>query len=286
MGWSKLVTDVCGRFTWYELMTTEVESARTFYSRVVGWEAHDISQPGMTYTLFTAGDDVVCGLMRLAGEARDAGASPRWIGYVRVDDVDAAVERVRRLGGAVHVRPTDVPGTSRFSICADPQTAPLGLIQWYRERSAQPDAASLSGRIGWHELVAADWERALPFYTALFDWRQTGTDTDESGAYALFSAGGETIGGMFNKPATVPTAFWLYYFNVGDIDMAVKRVQVGGGEILAGPHETPDGNWVVHCRDPQAAVFALTGKRRRNAIGYFKRQSRNPSDKKERRWSW
>lgn len=280
------MTDVRGHFVWYELMTTDVDAARAFYCRVVGWDAHDSPLPGMTYTLFTTDDRLVCGLMPLAGPVRDAGASPRWIGYVQVDDVDATVGRVERLGGAVHVPSIDVPGTSRFSICADPQTAPIGLIQWYRERPVQPPAAGLSGRIGWHELVAADWERALPFYADLFGWRQVGTDVDTGSGYTLFSAGDETIGGMFNKPASVPTAFWLYYFNVGDIDAAAQRVQAGGGEVLADPHETPDGSWVVHCRDPQAAVFALKGKRRREPIGYFKRKPRNPADTSERRWSW
>jgi predicted enzyme related to lactoylglutathione lyase len=57
------------------------------------------------------------------------------------------------------------------------------------------------------------------------------------GAYQLFSAGGQTIGGMFSKPSTVPIPFWLYYFNIGDIDAAAKRVKAGGGQILEGPLE-------------------------------------------------
>jgi predicted enzyme related to lactoylglutathione lyase len=30
----------------------------------------------------------------------------------------------------------------------------------------------------------------------------------------------QTIGGMALKPATVGVPFWLYYFNIGDIDAA------------------------------------------------------------------
>lgn len=280
------MVDVAGRFVWYELMTTDVKAARAFYCKVVGWGAQDISHPGMTYTLFTVDDAVVCGLMTLPQQVRSAGAPPRWIGYIRVDDVAASSERVERLGGTVHVRPTDVTGISRFAVCADPQTAPIGLIEWLRERPGPAADSGLPGRVGWHELVAADWEQALTFYGALFGWQKAGADVDAAGTYALFSAGGETIGGMFNKPAAVPAPFWLYYFNIGDIDAAVQRAQGGGGHVLAGPHETPDGSWVVHCRDPQGAVFALKGKRRRSPIGYFRRKPRDPSDTRERRWSW
>ncbi len=51
---------------------------------------------------------------------------------------------------------------------------------------------------------------------------------------SLFSAGGQTIGGMSTKPPTVPMPFWLYYFNVGDIDAAAKRVKAGGGKNSRG----------------------------------------------------
>jgi uncharacterized protein len=93
----------------------------------------------------------------------------------------------------------------------------------------------------------------------------------------VFSTGGQPIGGMFTKPADMPIPFWLYYFNVGDIDAAVERVTAGGGQILEGPFEVPPGNWVVRCADPQGAMFALEGPRRRDAVGYFKRAPQNPS---------
>ena len=44
-----------GRFVWYELATTDVETAKAFYSSVVGWGAADAPTPGSNYTIFTAG---------------------------------------------------------------------------------------------------------------------------------------------------------------------------------------------------------------------------------------
>ena len=58
-----------GRFVWYELMTTNVETAKAFYADVVGWGAQRITLPGLAYSLFTAGDSPVAGLMNLPEEA-------------------------------------------------------------------------------------------------------------------------------------------------------------------------------------------------------------------------
>ncbi len=89
------------------------------------------------------------------------------------------------------------------------------------------------------------------------------------GTYQPFAAAGETIGGMFTKPPTLPLPFWLYYFNVADIEAAAQRVQAGGGEILYGPTEVPGGAWILHCADPQGAIFALIDRRARKPIGYI-----------------
>ena len=52
-------------FAWYELMTTDVEGAKAFYTSVMGWNAHDASLPDRTYVLFTAGEAPVSGMMNL-----------------------------------------------------------------------------------------------------------------------------------------------------------------------------------------------------------------------------
>jgi uncharacterized protein len=266
-----------GRFAWYELATTDMESAKAFYGDVLGWGTQDVPASGPAYTLFTAGGAAVSGLMELPKEATTSGLRPSWLGYVCVDDVNAAANRIEELGGAVHVPPTEIPNVSRFSIGVDPQMATIALLKWLNGDQQQPAELDAPGRVGWHELLAADWEQAFAFYRELFGWQKAQTDTGAVGTYQLFSARGETIGGMYTKPAMEPVPFWLYYFNVGDIDVAMKRVKAGGGTILAGPIEVPGSRWIARCTDPQAAVFALMGKRSHNGIGYFERLPRNPS---------
>ena len=84
----------------------------------------------MAYTLFTAGETAVGGLLHLPEDARKMGAKPIWIGYVGVDDVDVVAERIAQRGGALLVPPTDIPDISRFSVVTDPQMATLALFKW------------------------------------------------------------------------------------------------------------------------------------------------------------
>jgi len=255
-----------GRFIWYELVTPDVEGAKTFYGDVVGWNSIESSAFGTAYTLFTSEKTPVSGLLKLPDDARQHGVRPSWTGYVGVDDVDATADRVRQLGGAIYVPPTEIANVSRFSVVADPQSATVALLKWLKsERVRDADIGAL-GRVGWHELLATDWQKAWVFYSALFGWQKVLADTDVMGTYQLFSDGAEIAGGMFTKPVTVPAPFWLYYFNISDVDEAANRVTERGGQVINGPIEVPDGCWIFQCTDPQGAIFGLVGKRRHKRV--------------------
>jgi len=255
-----------GRFVWYELMTTDVAAAKAFYGTVMGWDVQDASKPELAYTLFRAGAASVGGCMDLPEAARKMGATPRWMGYVGVDDLDATADRIKRLGGAVYVPPTDT-NIGRIAVFADPQMANLALLKQPKPGQQQPAALDQPGHVGWHELLAADWKRAFTFYRELFGWQKA--DVSASGNYQLFVAGGQTLGSMYTKRAFEAVPFWLFYFNIGDIDAAAERVKSGGGQIMEGPLEMPGESWIVRCTDPQGAVFALQGTR---SLDHIKRE--------------
>jgi uncharacterized protein len=255
-----------GRFVWYELLTTDMAAAKAFYASVAGWGAQDASTPDLAYSLFTLGNAPVCGLMDLPQEARKLGATPRWVGYVGVDDVDAAANRITHLGGAVYVPPTN-SNIGRISIVADRQSATFALVKGLKPGQQLPDDPAEPGHVGWHELLAADRDQALDFYGQVFGWQRADADSDPTDLHMAFEAGGQTIGSMCTKRAIEAVPFWLYYFNVGDIDLAVERVKAGGGELFEGPFEAPGNSWIVRCIDPQRAIFALQGKRSPDRIG-------------------
>jgi predicted enzyme related to lactoylglutathione lyase len=249
-------------FVWYELVTTDSEAAEAFYRAVIGWTSQDSGHPEMRYTIMSAGDKNVAGVMTLPPEVCDLGGRPGWIGYIGVEDVDAATIKLRQAGGAVHREPDDIPNVGRFSVVADPQGATFVLFQPLGGDGA-PAPMGTPGHIGWRELYAADGQEAFEFYAGQFGWTKTeAMDMGPMGIYQLFAAGGEAIGGMMTKPQQIPAPFWLYYINVPELDAAAARVTGNGGQILFGPEEVPGGAWIVQCLDPQGAMFALVAMRR------------------------
>jgi len=252
-------------FAWYELLTTNAAAARAFYARVVGWEARDASTAAFPYAVFSAGKTEIGALMELPPDALRMGATPRWVGYVAVQDIDKAVARLKQLGGSVMVPPTD-SNIGRVSIVADAQTATFGMVGGLKHGAPRTDGVDQPGEVGWQELFAADGKKAFAFYSELFGWQSGASEDDPASPYQLLSAGGRTFGGMFTKLPRVPLPFWLYYFEVADIALAVERVKEGGGRVVQGPMEIWRGSWIVRCVDPQGAMFSLQGKTSRTDI--------------------
>jgi predicted enzyme related to lactoylglutathione lyase len=250
-----------GKFCWYELMTTDTEAAGKFYSHVVGWNLFEPGGPHAGYTLLRVGDQGIGGMMKLPDEACAAGARPGWMGYIWVPEVEAALAKVIAAGGAVHKEPADIPQIGRFAVVSDPQGANFILFRHSDDREAPPFAPGTPGYVGWHELHAGERDSALAFYAGQFGWTR-GEAHDMGGpvgVYQLFEIGGIQSGGMMNKMEVFPHPFWLYYFNVDDIDAAAARVTSAGGQVVMGPHEVPGGAWILQAIDPQGGMFALMG---------------------------
>src|SRR5262249_61383807 len=112
-----------GRFAWYELVTTDVAAAKAFYAHIIGWGTQEAATAAPGYTLFTAADTSVSGVMGVPEEARRSGLRPTWVGYVGADDVDAAAARIERLRGARPPPPTDGPHINRLFVAAHPPKA-------------------------------------------------------------------------------------------------------------------------------------------------------------------
>jgi hypothetical protein len=252
-----------GAFVWYELMTTDTKAAETFYDDVVGWTSGDSGMPEANYTLFKTNGMRVAGLMTLPEDALKMNVPPAWIGYIGVDNVDAAAKKLAKLGGTVHRQPDDIPGVGRFAVVADPHGAVFALFG--TDDGEMPDIKQMDlGNIGWNELMAGDLAADFPFYQEMFGWKQDeGLDMGDMGIYQLFSHDGAQIGGMMTKPAAVPAPpYWGFYFNVDTLDAAIARSAAKGGTVVNGPMEVPGGAWVVNCVDPQGAYFNLVAAKR------------------------
>lgn len=117
-----------GMVSWIELVTDDVESAKRFYSELLGWTLEEIDCGGMPYTVIKANGADIGGFR--APMPQEQSAAPSWGAYITVDNVDGAAKRIEKLGGAVLVPPQDVPEVGRFCVLRDPQGAVLSLITY------------------------------------------------------------------------------------------------------------------------------------------------------------
>jgi predicted enzyme related to lactoylglutathione lyase len=252
-------------FIWYELMTSHPDAAAAFYRSVVGWNTADAGQPDVQYTILSAGDRGIGGVMAIPAEAARAGARPAWLGYVGVPDTDDFAKRIVEAGGELHRAPENIPNVGRFAVVADPGGAMFQLLTPLpREEEPPRPEPGTPGLVGWHELVSSTGqEAAFAFYSGLFGWETADlVDMGPMGKYRVFAADGVPIGGMMDKPAEAPASVWNFYINVDGLDAAIGRIQVAGGQVVMGPHQVPGGSWIVQALDPQGARFALVSARR------------------------
>jgi|SRR5580704_14665 predicted enzyme related to lactoylglutathione lyase len=186
---------------------------------------------------------------------------PPWAAYIEVADCDSAAAKLQRLGGKVHMPPTDIPNIGRFAAVADPQGASFNLFK--PQQSGERNVSTAPGQVSWHELHAKDWTQAFDFYREMFGWQKgDAVDMGPMGTYQVFTINGIASGGMFNSPSAA-SPYWLMYFNVSEIDSGAKRIAEAGGKVMMEPQQVPGGSWIVQAADPEGIFFALSGPRKK-----------------------
>lgn len=256
-----------GSWIWYELMTPDADGSKAFYDAVVGWNIQTTHGEDKAYGFINNADGgMTGGVLHLDAEMQKHGARPCWLGYIGVDDVDASVAAIEAAGGRVLMPARDIEMAGRIALAADPNGAPFYVMTPTPPPGGGESTAfstTLVGRCGWNELLGADQQAALDFYTGLFGWSlPEPMDMGPMGKYQFVAHDGVTMGAIMRKPDQAPVSAWNHYFRVADINAAKAAVEAGGGTVRVGPMEVPGGDWIIQGVDPQGAYFALVGPNR------------------------
>ncbi|SRR6266852_1840644 len=109
-----------GTYCWSELLTSDVEGAKKFYTSLFGWGA----KKGGDYTEWQHGKTSIGGLMKNPIPK----GPPMWVIYFQVDDTDATTKKAQSMGAKVWTT-KDIEKVGRFSMMADPQGAAFSIIK-------------------------------------------------------------------------------------------------------------------------------------------------------------
>jgi len=241
-----------GTPTWIDLMTPDIDAARTFYHAVFGWE-YDIGGPEYGgYTTARLGQRTTVGMM-----GNQPGAPPMpaaWSLYFATDNIEADVAHAVKLG-AKALYPAMVVGEfGSMATCEDPTGAAFSF--WQAGQHIGSEVTEEPGSAAWYELYASNAKQARDFYTALLG--ATADPMPGGMEYYVLKHGEQELGGIMQiDPAW--GGFhpqWITYFSVADTDETVAVVTKHGGKVMGPIDDSPFGR-IAALMDPSSATFKI-----------------------------
>lgn len=245
-----------GTPSWVELQTSNSDDAKAFYANLFGWtyQDHQISNnPPRYYSEVIHNGGRVCGLYQMPPDMLKGGMPINWATYFDVDDVDLAAKKAKENGATVMVEPTDAGEFGRMAVIADPFGAVFGL--WQAGTNPGAEIVNEHGTLIWNELITANIDSAMKFYTAVFE---TSSSVDDSSGkpYGLLMANDRMVAGVMQQPSIDISPCWSVYFGTDDIAATMQDTTQYGGKVMSDIAETPWGKLAV-LQDPQGAVFCV-----------------------------
>ena len=115
-----------GSLTWNEHLSRDYDASKAFYRAVFGYGYQDVSEGAFRYAMLMVDGREVGGIGQHPDGTPEA-APAVWSAYFAVDDTDAAVAAVGRLGGSV-IEPVRDSPYGRIGVVADDQGAVFSVI--------------------------------------------------------------------------------------------------------------------------------------------------------------
>ena len=117
-----------GTIGWNELITSDIEKATEFYSKLFNWSPEvEEFQPGSTYTTFLNNGIPVAGMVKYM----EGGAvGSRWSVYFTVDNIEESMNIAVDNGADICFAPIDIEGVGRFTMVRDPEEVFFSIMEF------------------------------------------------------------------------------------------------------------------------------------------------------------
>ena len=114
------------RFVHFELVTDDFEKTAAFYRDVFGWQVQKWEGP-VEYWLVTTGDTSTPGIN--GGLMKAGGPFKGTVNTIEVEDIDAALAKVKAHGGEIVFEKDTVPGVGQLAYIKDNTGIIIGILQ-------------------------------------------------------------------------------------------------------------------------------------------------------------
>jgi predicted enzyme related to lactoylglutathione lyase len=126
------VVNQSGALSWQELITTDFETAKQFYSNLFGWQTQTRAAGARSYTTFKPKKSSLesGGIQPLHGPLQETLSEngSQWLASFAVENFEQSLHKAQRLGATLKTPPAEVPNVGRYAVLEDPQGALFSLV--------------------------------------------------------------------------------------------------------------------------------------------------------------
>lgn len=229
----------------FELFAKDAPALGAFYAELFGWSLQPL--PEIDYVLVDtgAGAGINGGILSVSNGWRQ----PMF--YLRVDDLQAALDRVEQAGGATTLPPiTEVVSFAQFS---DPDGNVVGLVKRGDESSVSRGDAPPVSRF---HIRSTNPAGLVAFYRTVFGWRTRPSDVWEGTPIFNVETGTGGIAGSIGL-AFPGSSRVVFYASVAEPDTYLARARAQGGAGLEPTRSRPSAAEARYVVDPEGQSFGL-----------------------------
>jgi len=240
-----------GAFLGSDLLTENAVTAAAFYGELFGWDVEKVRED--SYAIHHQGR-LIASVSKIDNGDPEVNES-FWVVGIAVADLDKAVNAATRMGAEIREPVTIVEGYGRFAVIADPQGAPVMLIDI--EQGSKPIGGTTGpGSWVWAELWTNDVDAAANFYAKVIGYSQTEVERRDE-KYRVFKFGEEIRAGLVKIPPELENLEpgWAAYVGVENLADTLTRVHELGGRVIFASEDNPVRGAVALIADPAGAVL-------------------------------
>jgi len=232
----------------FEIHGKDRDSLSKFYEDLFGWNLQP--NPEWNYVIV----DTFAGGGINGGFATNE-KGPQVVFYVKVPDLEKALDQIESLGGKTVMPPDEVPNVVRLAQFTDPQGNLIGLVQ-----DVGPEGPGVSegsnAPIDWFEVLGTNAKELYEFYAKAFGWQINPSDAGGFEYAEVDTGAGQGISGGIGASPTGKGAVTVYA-KVDDLDKYLLRANELGAKTVLEPMKVGEHTTVAAIIDPQGNAFGL-----------------------------